>query len=147
MDSVRSRSRPGDKFTVWSVAELVQKNLHLFSGAYPQHGQGTDLIVPPRQLDRVRAYLEVVEPKYAPHHMNEVLAIYSSSGGGSLKSEIVNLHYADDWDEFVGALRTHSHPGAEVHLFPVSDIDREENILLEEKYPNEKGEVPIGGAY
>src|SRR5438477_285215 len=42
---VCSRSKPGDLFTVWSVHELLEKNLQLFSGQYPESGQPGALII------------------------------------------------------------------------------------------------------
>lgn len=146
-DYVRSRAKPGDLFTVWSVPELLERNLHLFSGRFSEADQETGLIVPPAPLSEIKAYLEAVKPEYAPHRMNEVIALYLSPREDAPKIGNINLFYEDDWDDFVSELRGYSRPGAEIHLFPVEIIETKENIFLDEKYPNENGQVPVGGAY
>ncbi|SPE56851.1 hypothetical protein SBV1_2560024 [Verrucomicrobia bacterium] len=149
-DYIQSRSKPGDLFTLWSVPDLKKKNLHLFGGRFPDVDHQADLIVPPAHLDRVKAYLEVVDPHTPyrrPYRMNEVLVLYSSEKDNILRIEGVGLTYDDDWEDFLSELRSFSHPGSEVHIFAVDTIDNKEHILVQEKYPNESGEVPIGGAY
>jgi hypothetical protein len=62
---------------------------------------------------------------------------------------IINLFseddWEDDWKEVLDDIRRYSHPGGEVHFFPEPAL--QSKAVLEAKYPNEKGEVPIGGAY
>jgi len=55
----------------------------------------------------------------------------------------------DGFDQIEADLRRYAQLGGEVFVFSLTEIDKENSpyYLLQAKYPNEKGEVPIGGAY
>jgi hypothetical protein len=108
-------------------------------------------MVSAEELEPVKNYLQVLDPKYAPHYMNEVHAVYYSARDQRIETRLINFFSADtsesDWREVLDDIGRYCHPGGEIHLFPEPAIDSEDKILLTAKYPNESGEVPIGGAY
>src|SRR5437016_11467655 len=73
---LQSRAQAGDLFTVWSVHQLLERNLHLFSGGYSRAEQAAELTVPPAQLERVKAYLDFVDPKVSPYRNNEIHGLF-----------------------------------------------------------------------
>jgi hypothetical protein len=57
------------------------------------------------------------------------------------------MYERDELVDFVELLDDSSQPRGEVLVFLMKDIDTQDHILVEAKYPNEKSEIPIGGAY
>jgi hypothetical protein len=41
----------------------------------------------------------------------------------------------------------YNYPHCEVYVFSLAEIDKPEHYLVTAKYPNDKGEVPVSGAY
>jgi hypothetical protein len=148
---LRSRARPGDLFILWSLPSLLKTGVQLFSKSFPLSADEASLTISAEELEPVKSYLQVLEPKYAPYYMNEVHAVYYSAGDKRIETRIINFFSEDtretDWREVLDDVARYSHPGGEIHLFPEPAIDSTDKILLTAKYPNEKGEVPLGGAY
>ena len=89
-------------------------------------------------LDRVEQYL--AEQKH-----NEVLCIWSD-GVGELKAIL------SDADEelrgrLMNAARSAAVPGGAIIVLPFTQLDNAADYFVSAKRPNEKGEVPLGGAY
>jgi hypothetical protein len=147
---LRSRARPGDLFILWSLPSLVKTGVQLFSRSFPLSDERS-LMVSAEELEPVKNYLQVLDPKHAPYYMNEVHAVYYSARDKTIETRLINFfsehNWESDWREVLDEFGRYSHPGGEIHLFPEPAIDSEDKILLKAKYPNERGEVPIGGAY
>jgi hypothetical protein len=144
-----ANSRAGDLFILWSLPELLDKQLQVFSGTFTNITAG-DFFVPATNLDEIRDYLlEVKEGGY--YCMNELSALYYSSQEKKIELKNINFfsveNWETDWQEFLEDVKTYSYPGGEIHLFKGSLFDVDDHILLQAKFPNEHGEVPIGGAY
>jgi hypothetical protein len=148
---LRSRARPGDLFILWSLPSLVETGVQLFSRSFPLSADEPSPMVSEEELEPVKNYLLVLDPKHAPYYTNEVHAIYYSSREKTTETRVVNFYSKDnwesDWREVLDDIGRYSHPGGEIHFFPEPAIDSDDKILLTAKYPNERGEVPIGGAY
>jgi hypothetical protein len=148
---LRSCARPGDLFTLWSLPSLVETGVHLFSKSFALSANESSLMVSAEELEPVRNYLQVLDPKHAPYYMNEVHAVYYSARDQRIETRLINFFSEDtrhrDWREVLDDIERYCHPGGEIHLFPEPAIDSKDKILLTAKYPNESGEVPIGGAY
>ncbi len=131
-----SQSRPGDLYIAWSVKDLEEKNLLLAHGRSSSDTQSESLLISVEDLQHVRQYLSVEN--------NEIINLYIS-----WDTRTVAIHDGDIecFEDLEGEIREHSHPNSEIYVFPLTDIDKPEHYLLQAKYPNDKGEVPIGGAY
>ena len=73
---------------------------------------------------------------------NEIIAVFHRPD-----EVYARMYESDELVDFVELLKDFSQPGGEVFVFPMKEISTKDHILVEAKYPNENGEVPIGGAY
>jgi len=91
-------------------------------------------------LDAIKTYLS----QFKNNIRNEFFAVGLPDGETRL-----HVLYSDiDWfDELVELIQTCRSPGGEWYVLPVTNIDAQEFYLVDAKRPNEKGEVPTGGAY
>ena len=87
-------------------------------------------------LQRVQNYLNV--------QYNEILNVYIS---WDTRTAATALGDIDSFEDLEGDIRKYSRSNSEVYIFPFTEIDRPEYYVLKAKYPNDKGEVPLGGAY
>lgn len=131
-----SQSRPGDAYGAWSVKDLEDKKLVLAHGRSSSSKREIPLMISIEELQRVKQYLSV--------QFNEIINIYIS-----WETRTVTIDYGDieSYEDLEYDFQTHSHPNSEIYVFPLTDIEKPEHYLLNAKYPNHKGEVPIGGAY
>jgi hypothetical protein len=132
-----SLSKPGDAFTIWSLNQLLAKKLEIATAKYSPQSRDEFLILPAASLRLIEEYLG---QKY-----NEINGVYYlPNSAGPLKARTYDQ---DMFGEFLVDVRSYSKPGGEVYIFSEEVIYQEVNILLDAKYPNAEGEVPIGGAY
>ena len=131
-------SRPGDHFILWSVAEIRRRGLLLVDNHYQDAATSGGSLLSQCDLDRVRAYL--AEGKYY-----EVLLI-ASAGDTELKAVLTDFEGSEE-DLFLDPARRAAVPGGAICVLPFTKIDSQEFYLVKAKRPNEKGEVPMGGAY
>lgn len=131
-----SHSRPGDAYDAWSVKYLDEKKLVLAHGRSSSSRRENSLLISTAELQRVRQYLGV--------QYNEIINIHIS-----WDTRTVTIDYGDidSYEDLENDVQFHSHPNSEIYIFPLTDIQKQEHYLLTAKYPNDKGEVPIGGAY
>jgi hypothetical protein len=115
---------------------LEEKKLVLAHGQGLPNTQNNSLLVSPEDLASVRQYLSV--------SYNEIINVYVS---WDTRTAAIDCGDIDSYDDLEGDIRNHSHAHSEIYIFPLTDIDKPEHYLLQAKYPNAKGEVPIGGAY
>jgi hypothetical protein len=120
----------------WSAKDLEEKKLVLAHGRSSPNTQPNSLLISIEDLQPVKQYLSV---KY-----NEVINVYVS---WDTRTVAIDYGDIDCYDDLEGDIREHSHPNSEIYIFPLTNIDKPEHYLLKAKYPNDKGEVPIGGAY
>jgi hypothetical protein len=140
-DSFLSRvtnARPGDLFTLWSVADLIRKGLVLVDQRYLDDRAAVGCRLPPEGLDDIRRYL-------AEERWNEVLLI-ASAGGDELKTIWTDLDGTYE-NRFLETVREAEVPGGSICVLPITQIDSAEFWLVKAKRPNENGEVPLRGAY
>lgn len=149
LEYLKSRARPGDLFDLWSLPQLLKTHSQLLSKSFSKAAEDGSLMVSAKELEPVKEYLQVVDPKYSPHYMNEVRAIYYSARDRTVEARILNLFSEDDWEgdwkEVLDDIRRYSHRGGEVHFFAEPEL--QSKMILTAKYPNDEGEVPLGGAY
>ena len=149
LDYLKSHARPGDLFELWSLPWLLKTNSQFLTRSFSEAGDDDSLMVSVEELEPVKKYLQVPDPRHSPYYMNEVRAIYYSARDQTVEARIINFFSEDDWEgdwkEVLDDIRRYSHPGGEVHLFPEPAL--QSKAVLEAKYPNDKGEVPIGGSY
>jgi hypothetical protein len=126
------QSRPGDKYEVWSLPDLIAKELVLAHGE--RSAENNQIPMPPeRELRAVRSYLDV---KY-----NEFFAIFAEAESNDL--EIV-LNDEDGYEDIISYIDgSDGWMFDEVWVLPYTDIEKPEHIYLQARYPNEHGEVPI----
>jgi hypothetical protein len=133
-------ARPGDLFILWSVPEIRRRQLLLVDARNESEERAASPLLSEPSLRCVREYLAGVSKGVA----NEVLAV-ASCRDGVLEAVITDLD-GSGWDRFLELSRDASISGGVLCVLPFTTIDQPEFYLLEAKLPNEKGEVPLGGA-
>lgn len=126
-----TRSKPGDLYVMWSLPDLLAKGmdlLHVVGGTVPS--------LPYNFLTAVKSYLDTP--------FNEFVALLFTPGRDTIE---VQLNDIDGYDDLRERIEQHRRLGAEIIVFPFTRIEKDEYILLEAKYPNAEGKVPIGGPY
>jgi hypothetical protein len=136
------QARPGDLFYLWSVGELRKRKLLLVDARYETADHGASSLLSADGLRRIQEYLSI-EAKI-PY---EVLAA-ASWGSLSLEAEWTDLDPdGPQWERMIEMARLAYVPGGALCILPLTTIDYPEYYLLRGKRPNERGEVPLGGAY
>jgi hypothetical protein len=131
-----SLSRPGDLYFAWSLRDLIEKKLVLAHGKGSSNTQADASLISAEDLQPVRRYLDI--------QYHEIINLYISWGS---RTVVTDLGDKDCFEDLEDDIRIHSHIHAEIYIFPFTDIDKPEHYLLKAKYPNDKGEVPLGGPY
>jgi hypothetical protein len=131
-----SLAHPGDLFTAWSVRDLEEKELVLAHGQSSPNAQANPSLISKDNLQSVGQYLRV--------QYNEIFNVYLS---WDTRTATTELGDRDSFEDLENDIRQHSYANSEIYVFPFNDIDKPEHYLLKAKYPNDKGEVPLGGAY
>ncbi len=75
---------------------------------------------------------------------NGFLALFCEAGSAAID---VQLDDVDGYEDFLERVARYRRPGGAIYVFPFTHIETDEYMLLEAKYPNARGEVPIGGPY
>ena len=126
-----TRSKPGDLYVMWSLADLLAKGVALL------HVTGdTATSIRDNCLAAVRAYLDTP--------FNEFVALFSTGRRDTIE---VQLNDIDGYEDLRERIERYSSPGVEIIVFPFTRIETDDYILLEAKYPNAEGKVPVGGPY
>jgi hypothetical protein len=130
------RSRPGDLYEVWSLPDLVAKGLIL---AHSKRGQtNMQMPMPPEEeMQAVRTYPGV--------EFREYFAIFVEDDSNDLEIQLDDGFGYEDIITYLDGSDGWSFN--EVWILPFTTIEAPEHIHLKAKYPNEQGELPIGGAY
>jgi hypothetical protein len=116
----------------------------LFSKSFFETEIDCSYIVSTKELDAVKKYLQVSDPKHSPYHMNEVRAVYYSAKNRTIETQIINFfsedNWEEDWKEVLEDVQRYSHSGGEIHFFPEPTLMLE--MFLQARYSDEKGQVP-----
>jgi hypothetical protein len=129
-----SQSRPGDLYVIWSTTQLMDRNMAL---AWAQYNENIKLGIP--LISEIQ--MHAIE-KYLDEDRNEIISVLQRPD-----KSYARMYERDELVDFVELLPDFTQPGGKVFVFPMKDIDTKDHILVQAKYPNENGEVPIGGAY
>jgi hypothetical protein len=130
-------SRAGDWFLLWSVAE-VQSRRRLLAGQMLGETQSES------SFDADLRAIETYLAKFQNNIQNEFFALGLPKGETRVRAIYSDI---DRFAELTEMLQECRSLGGEWYVLPASDLDHEEFHLLNTKRPNEKGDVPIGGAY
>jgi hypothetical protein len=129
-----SHSNPGDWFYVWSITELIGKHLYFLHRQYVSFDVSSEQTA--RDFSEIKAFL-------GSGHQ-EVLLVFIPSKPHNPKTVFTDLDgYGDILDmatEFTGRCVT-------LYAFNMEVLWEPEHLLIDAKFPNAAGEVPIGGAY
>ncbi len=131
-----ARSTPGDLYQVWSLPALLNRQMALLQMSFDTRSDAETFPAMDRGLWAVKTYLDV------PY--NEFLAVYLMAGNAAIG---VQLDDIDGYEDLLASVDRYSRPGGEIYVFPFTRIEADEYILLQAKYPNAEGKVPIGGPY
>jgi len=118
-------------YVMWSLPDLLAQDmalLHFTGDAVPS--------VPDNGLAAVKAYLDTP--------FNEFVALFPSPGRDIIE---VHLNDIDGYEDLRDRIEQHSRRGGEIVVFPFTGIETDDHVLLEAKYPNAEGKVPVGGPY
>lgn len=91
-------------------------------------------ILSPDRMDAVRKVLEDQGPVIVEHWFYY---------GARAPDRIV----FDDYEQFIAYLKTMARPGDAFHIWNFADLCRDDNTLVNGKYPDAEGRVPARGAY
>jgi hypothetical protein len=131
-----SRSKPGDPYQVWSLPALLARDMALVNMAFPMVSEKETTASLERAMQAVETYLDTL--------YNEFLGLFCEAGSAELE---VQLDDIVGYEGLLERVARYKRPGGAIYVFPFTHIEADEYILLEAKYPNAKGEVPIGGPY
>jgi hypothetical protein len=131
-----SRSKPGDLYQVWSLPALLARDMALVAITFPTTPSMVTTVVLERTVQAVKTYLDTA--------YNEFLALFCEVGSTEIAVQLDDL---DGYDGFLDRIPRYWRPGGAIYVFPFTHIESDEYVLLEAKYPNARGEVPIGGPY
>ena len=116
---------------MWSLPDLLAKGVALL------HLTGyTVASIPDNCLAAVKAYLDTP--------FKEFVALFPSPGRDTIE---VQLNDIDGYEDLRERIEQHSRRGGEIVVFPFTRIETDDYVLLEAKYPNAEGKVPVGGPY
>jgi hypothetical protein len=139
-------ARPGDLFWVHALDQLRARGYVLAHAEWPESQQSPEDSLRGEALARIEAYLR-------ENQLHSVVLVWRSLDPAVPAAGICgdcDSTYLDD-----GSLLDCLHerlaegagrPGA-VYAFREADLEKLESALVKAKRPNERGEVPIGGAY
>lgn len=127
-------SKPGDIYVVWSAAQLIEQKMALAYAAF-------DTTMKPGSSLLSEAQLEIIK-RHLAQPSSEINCVFQNSN-----RIFDTTQDRGDYEDFLELVATFTQPGGRVYIFSENEIDSPEYILVEAKYPNVKGEVPIGGAY
>jgi hypothetical protein len=147
----------GDLLYLWSVPEMIRRNLVLVDARYDGERQRATSLLSPTDLNRTKEYLvgravySEGEWKQSPDNecvAKEFLAVVSC-GTGALDACLYDYDGGDapGWRWLLDAAGNANVPSGRLCVLPFDTIDHPDFYLLRAKRPNEKGEVPLGGAY
>ena len=131
-----ARSNPGDLYQLWSLPALLHRRVALLQMTFGALSDAETFPAVDRGLWAVKTYLDV------PH--NEFLAFYLMAETSAIE---VQLDDIDGYEDLLEYVDRYSRPGGEIYVFPFTHIEADEYLLLQAKYPNAEGKVPIGGPY
>jgi hypothetical protein len=138
-------ARPGDLFWVHSLEQLRARGYVLAQAEWSARQPPVEAMRG-EALGRIEAYVR--ESRF-----HAVLLVWRSLDPAERAAGVVGEFDSDDFDDasFLEDLDGYlaeavGQPGA-IYAFREADLDNIESALLKAKRPNERGEVPIGGAY
>lgn len=129
-----SSSRPGDLYHAWSLPDLLERGVALLHASGEESSSTSAAIE--SGLSRVKAYLDT--------RFNEYLALFLPPD-----QKAIEVHLDDDsgLDDLRDLIEEYRPLGSEIVVFPFTEIDAPDYRLIDAKYPNAEGKVPLGGAY
>jgi hypothetical protein len=140
-------SRPGDKFLLWGVAELLEQDVQLMAG-FAQGSENHDQASThahssmEKDLARIQQYLSRVPgPK---EYANEVFVAARIDTASRPVAFVTDL---DGYGRIEQIIKQSIVGGGERYVFPLNTIDAPEFQLLCVKRANDEGEVPLVGTY
>jgi hypothetical protein len=131
-----SQSVPGDLYTIWSVKELLGKKTELVHAKYARQREPQSLILTSAQIEAIQSYLNDAS--------NDIIAIFISP---HVSAAQIDWYDSDSCEDFMEQVKRYSYPGAQLYVFPFTAISNQDHYLMEAKYPDKKGYVPLKGAY
>jgi hypothetical protein len=137
-----SSSRAGDKFTLWSVGALLERKIPLaaVSSTAPVAGRRGQLRE--SDLGGIESHLAALtgERQIA----NEVLVAVKVRHQEQPTAFVVDI---DGFDQITDWARRLSTEGGELYVLPLRTIEAAGLCLLNVKRANDRGEIPLVGAY
>jgi hypothetical protein len=141
-----NRSRQGDLFELWSLADVARRGLVLASGSVPAERPGGSLLTGD-QLSRIREYLGQRFAEYfAIFELQSVPPTFSEE---RLSDQCLwaDVNDADGYQYLEDNSRELALPGNSVWVIALTLLERSDGAKVNGKRPNAAGLVPLGGAY
>ena len=128
------RSRPGDKFLLWSVAGLIGQGLQL--SVRPAHSSKS------ADIAKIRAYLsQVPGPQECANEVFVVARLVTAAQATGFFTDVDGLDKIELLFDECDAL------GGKLYVFPLTTIERPGFYLVCVKRANDDGEIPVVGVY
>jgi hypothetical protein len=131
-----THSIPGDLYQVWSLPDLLARDVALMQIVFDTNADAGASSLLDGYVRAVKTYL------HTPY--NEFLALYSIAGRAAID---VQLDDIDGYETFLEHVAHYGQAGGAIYVFPFTLIEADEYILLQAKYPDAEGRVPVGGPY
>src|SRR5262245_56819019 len=82
---LKSYAKPGDLFELWSLPRLLKTGSQLFSRSFSEAGDNSSLLVSAEDLEAVKKYLQVLDPRHSPYYRMKFVPYITPQGMGRSK--------------------------------------------------------------
>ncbi len=140
------KSRQGDLFELWSLADVARRGLVLVSGTLPAE-RPTGSLLTVDQLSKIREYLgQRFSEYFAIFELQSVPPTFSEE---RLSDQCLwgDVNDADGYQYLEDNARELALPGNSMWVIPLTLLERSDAAIVKGKRPNAAGLVPLGGAY
>lgn len=129
-----SHSKPGDWFYVWSIPDLIAKKLHFLNSHYTSFDVSSEQAA--RDFSHIKEFLGT--------HGREVFLVFMPAKSRDPKATFNDL---DGYDELIHLATEFTGFPLALYAWDMGTLWKPEHLLVNAKFPNTSGEVPIGGTY
>ena len=129
-----SHSRPGDWFYVWSIPDLIGKKLHFLNAEYASFDLSSKQAT--TDFSRIKAFLGEVN--------REAFLVFIPTKSRNPKANFYDL---DGYDDMIKLATEFAGFPVALYAWDMEILWKSEYLLVNARFPNNLGQVPIGGTY
>lgn len=129
-----AHANAGDWFFIWSLADLIATKLYFLSAKYQRFDLSSQRAA--KDFSEIKRFLE--------RRKSEVFLVFIPEEPGDPLADFNDL---DGYSELVKMANTFTGRPVNLSVFDMEVLWKPEHLLVDAKFPNASGEVPVGGAY